>query len=147
MPKFNKIPFFLQPHASSGIKSLKKWVVTKKNIVALFSLFIPKWRTNSESPIGLHCTLVITNISDLNPIKCMFNKFTLNFNKQLLWFSPLFYCQIMYIDFHCSTKLAKIMCLPFCYKNNVVESNEKPGAFTAYHFIVNHISATVVKRS
>lgn len=24
MPKFNKIPFYLQPHASSGAKTLKK---------------------------------------------------------------------------------------------------------------------------
>lgn len=26
MPKFNKIPFYLQPHSSSGAKTLKKWV-------------------------------------------------------------------------------------------------------------------------
>lgn len=26
MPKFNKIPFYLQPHSSSGAKTLKKYV-------------------------------------------------------------------------------------------------------------------------
>ena len=27
MPKFTKIPFFLQPHPSTGIKPIKKWVL------------------------------------------------------------------------------------------------------------------------
>lgn len=30
MPKFNKIPFYLQPHSSSGAKTLKKYVFIKR---------------------------------------------------------------------------------------------------------------------
>lgn len=58
MPKFNKIPFYLQPHASSGAKTLKKTdslLVTCSKSEKLWNMFMKKLSTwiMSLKPLAL----------------------------------------------------------------------------------------------